>query len=91
MENTKIQEKKKINPKPVKWEIGGTVMDSITLEVVARPDGSDRFAIRNRGNCLNTDGLWEWEPSPSNRDDDFFKRCRFDSFEDAIKIAEKYL
>lgn len=36
------------------------------------------------GCCLNRDGDWEYEPVPSSRDDEFYARCRFPSFEDAV-------
>lgn len=37
--------------------------------------------------CFNTDGEWEYEPMPSNRDDDFIARTRF-TLDEALKIAE---
>jgi len=42
-----------------------------------------KFAVRKGRNCLNKDGLWEYEPMSSRRDDAFYARCRFDSFDDA--------
>jgi len=39
------------------------------------------------GCCLNKSGEWEWEPSPSNREDDFLARCRFATARDAIGAA----
>jgi hypothetical protein len=29
------------------------------------------------------------EPSPSNRDDEFYERCRFDEFEHALAAAQR--
>ncbi len=40
------------------------------------------------GTCYNTYGEWEFEPMPSNRDDDFLKRCRY-TFDEAVEIASK--
>lgn len=40
--------------------------------------GDESWAIKHNGFCLNRDGEWEWEPSPSNRDDAFLLRCRYD-------------
>jgi len=50
----------------------------------------DRFAVR-QGNdfCLNKDGILEWEPRSSERDDEFYERCRFKTFEDAEAALAK--
>jgi hypothetical protein len=45
-----------------------------------------KWAVCLGGNVLNKEGEWEWEPQPSSRDDDFFKRCRFDSAEEAYQF-----
>ena len=62
-----------------------------TIEVASiNSDDSFMFAVRNSaGLTLNKDGEWEYEPSPSNRDDDFLSRCRFNSFNDAANALEK--
>ena len=44
----------------------------------------DKWSVRLRGDCLNKESEWEWEPNPSSRGDDFYERCRFDSLEDAL-------
>lgn len=55
-----------------------------------KPSGWHVFAVRNgAGSCLNKDGEWEYEPMPSNRDEKFIFRCRFDSFSDAAKALGK--
>lgn len=38
------------------------------------------------GAILSKDGEWEYEPQPSSRDDEFYSRCRFDTF-DAARAA----
>jgi hypothetical protein len=44
----------------------------------------ERWAIRdNFGYCFNKNIEWEEEPQPSNRDDDFLVRCRWDALEEA--------
>ena len=52
--------------------------------VESRGDGA--WAVKNGGSVLNVDGVWEWEPSPSNRTDEFIARTRFDR-EDAFRRA----
>lgn len=50
----------------------------------------ERFCVRNGSSlCLNKEGNWEFEPMPSSRDDDFYKRCRFDTWKDAWEAADK--
>lgn len=42
-----------------------------------------------KGNCLNRNLKWEFEPMPSNRTDEWRKRCRF-SLEEAKELVYKY-
>lgn len=49
------------------------------------------WAIKRAGFCLNHEGMWEFEPIPSSRDEDFYKRCRWFSANAAIEFANKWL
>lgn len=62
-------------------------MNGIVAERVAQLDGGYLWAIRkHHGNvCLNNEGEWEFEPSPSGRDEEFLKRCRFETIEDVLE------
>jgi hypothetical protein len=41
------------------------------------------------GNCYNKkDNDWEWEPSPSNREESFLEDCRF-TLKEAFQIVKK--
>jgi len=64
------------------WE--GTI--DVRLERVQQIDGSDLWAIREKGCCLNKQGEWEIEPIPSSRTSAFYKRCRWKSAEAALKF-----
>ena len=66
------------------WE--GTI--DVRLERVQQIDGSDLWAIREKGCCLNKQGEWEIEPIPSSRTSAFYKRCRWKSAEAALKTAQ---
>ena len=46
----------------------------------------EKWAVRRLSDCLGVNG-WEYEPLPSSRDDEFYKRCRFDSLESAVAAA----
>lgn len=67
---------------PVRWSFG-----TYTIRVIIQRDPTVRkYGVYDDiGNVLNHDGGWEWEPQPSSRDEDFLKRCRFDSFEQAVE------
>lgn len=62
----------------------------ITLERASWREFGEKWAIRMLGHCLNKDGKWEYEPMPSSRDDEFFKRCRWGSAEEAIEFWNKH-
>lgn len=51
----------------------------------------EKWSVRNHSLCLNKDSEWEFEPSPSSRDDAFYARCRFDSLAEAIEIYNSSL
>lgn len=60
--------------------------DGATLELLSRRDGTAHWAVRKMCMCLNAAGDWEDEPSPSNRDDAFFARCRWPSPQEAYAV-----
>lgn len=53
--------------------------DDVRIERARQRSGVDLWAVRHGCNVLAKSGDWEWEPSPSSRDDDFMARCRFES------------
>ncbi len=64
-------------------------VDQPTFAVTVNYTGRGLWAIRNLSRCWNGDERdWVWEPSPSNRDDDFFAACRF-TRDDALRIADE--
>ena len=48
--------------------------------------GKDLWAVLHFGYCLGWDGDWDYEPSPSNREDDWLAAHRFDQ-ETALALA----
>lgn len=79
---------------PVKWEHIRDVDNfdlslAVTIEEMQSPFYQGvRYVVRQgEHRCLNVDGKWEYEPSPSNRDDAFYDRCRFRSFQSAVNFA----
>lgn len=51
--------------------------------------GKNRWAVFKLGEVLNADGEWEFEPSPSSRDEEFLERTRFDRETAITKAKEK--
>lgn len=49
----------------------------VRIEEALQREGPPLWAVRRLGNCLNKDGEFEYEPSPSSRDDNFYSRCRW--------------
>lgn len=61
---------------------------TITVEWRGTVDGADRWAVCHFKQCLGVDGEWSWEPSPSNRDDDWKTAHRFD-LDTALRLAKE--
>lgn len=59
----------------------------VYLERRRQRDDTSLFAVTWMGRCLAKDGTWEYEPTPSERDDAFTERCRFTTLEAAEKLA----
>jgi hypothetical protein len=57
------------------------------IKVVYR--GDNLWAVTNSGNCLDVDGEWDYEPSPSSRDDGWLATHRFDE-QTALRLAEEH-
>jgi hypothetical protein len=78
---------------PCKWHLEGVRdrLGEVTIDIVARIDGPDRYAVRRGGSCLSKEGFFEWEMQPSSRTDEFFKRCRYNTFNEAAKVYEDWL
>ncbi len=58
--------------------------DDIHIEACDQRDGSRLWAVRQGGNCLCTDGGWEFECYPSSRDAGWKLEHRFASKEKAL-------
>lgn len=50
--------------------------------------GDDLWAVTSGGYCLGADGDWDYEPSPSSREDDWLATHRFDEAT-ALRLAEE--
>ena len=66
-------------------ESWGEAID-VRLESSKQRDGTDLWAIRERGYCLNKNGEWEYEPLPSSRTKAFIKFCRWESADAALSF-----
>ncbi len=55
----------------------------VHIDRVRKRDGTDWYAIRQGGVCMDTVGDWEFEPLPSNRTEEWLQRFRFPTLADA--------
>ena len=64
--------------------------DAITIRAQRSPFYQGvKFAVRDHSQVLSIDGMWVYEPTPSERDDEFYRRFRFPTFESAVaKLKE---
>lgn len=76
--------------RPSAYNIEGLPSEHSRARLERRDPEKDCWAIIDAGFCLNTDGEWEWEPSPSNRDADFIERTRFPLFVAMKMVEERY-
>lgn len=65
-----------------------TVQDWMMFAITVEETAPDRWAVRRSKRCLNANGEWEWESIPSEREDDFLARCRFD-LDTALGMARR--
>lgn len=63
--------------------------DGVTVERRIQEDGSVLWGVyRSDRCCLTKDGIWEYERLPSNREDDFYTRCRWETLGLALAAAK---
>jgi len=82
---------------PVKYVLKESVdlfkLNKITfseqIHVELRGTAEDSWSVVYRGDVVASDLAAEWEPSPSNRDDEFLKRTRF-KLDGAQELALKF-
>ena len=58
--------------------------------LVIQKRGANQWAITDDCSVLNANGRWEFEPHPSNRDEEFIARTRF-TLDEALEHAEAYI
>lgn len=66
-----------IASKAIKFKLG---------EIYVESRGPNAWVVSNGSSVRNSFGEWEWEPMPSNRDEDFISRTRL-PFRDAWELA----
>lgn len=66
----------------------GTSPDSHVFEITVEYRGRGLWAVVRHGQCLDSNGDWDYEPSPSNREDDWLETHRFD-LDTALELARK--
>lgn len=84
-----------VDIQPVEWIVGDPLDEHLRI---IKCFGSwlpqqPMWKVRegNSSLCLTRGLIWEREPSPTARDDSFYRRCRFETFEQARDAAMKAL
>jgi hypothetical protein len=76
--------------KPISYivcAIPETVQDWDLFAITVERTAPGRWAVRRRHRCLGVDGLWDWEPVPSERELDWLADHRFD-LDTALRLAK---
>ncbi|MFT9821218.1 hypothetical protein, partial [Lysinibacillus sp. NPDC056185] len=61
-------------------------IDSHVFEITVEYRGHGRWAVKRHSQCLGSDGTWEYEMRPSEREDEWLDAHRFD-LDTALKLA----
>lgn len=67
----------------------GAFVDSYIWDIQVAYRGKDRWAVLHAGSALSRAGEWDWEPSPSSRDDEWLDDHRF-AREEALELARAW-
>jgi hypothetical protein len=71
------------------WPEGGETVNTGSFSIMVEFRGHGRWAVLHGGMCLETDGKWDFERSPSNRDDEWLATHRF-TFDEALALAREH-
>ena len=63
-------------------------IDSHVFEITVQYRGDGRWAVLRHGWCLGSNGKWDYEMRPSERDDDWLSWHRFD-LDTALDLAKQ--
>lgn len=66
-------------------KVDGILSEDMLDICLQRTEGVKWAVRRINKECLNKNGEWEVEPLPFERNEEFLKRCRFDTKEEAIE------
>jgi hypothetical protein len=70
------------------WPPGEETVNSSSFTIRVEWRGEGRWAVLGGRYCLGTDGEWDWEAGPSNREDEWLATHRF-TLEAAIALARE--
>lgn len=58
-------------------------------DVTVEYRGKGRWAVKHLSSCYDAEGIPDWEPIPSSREDDWLDRFRFSDVDQALAVARK--
>ena len=65
-------------------------IEDVKISLRSAVDGRRRWAVVIHNSVLAKDGELEYEPLPSSRTEEFIKRTRYDSIQEALAAARKW-
>jgi hypothetical protein len=71
------------------WPPGTECMDSDTWKLTVEYRGRGKWAVMRHRICLGSDGEWDWESIPSEREDEWLATHRFPLAE-ALDLARRH-
>lgn len=76
----------------VRWEADVPTLGAVAIQQYLQRNDSIKYAVEYCGSrVLNKNLEWELQPGPSYRDEKFLDRCRYNSYEEAQDMLDKYL
>ena len=72
-------------PIPCEWWLEEpSVYGEAVIRLCPQISGPHLYKVKKRSWCLSKTGEWDYEPIPSERDDEYLEGHRFATFEDAL-------
>ncbi|MEU5945119.1 hypothetical protein ABZ793_06100 [Micromonospora sp. NPDC047465] len=82
----------KIEPRPTEYTVCALPEDDINAHsyaITVAYRGRGLWAVTRYRRCLGTDGEWDWESIPSEREDEWLATHRF-ALDEALRLAAEH-
>lgn len=81
----------KIYEQPTKYTVSALPEDigEYAWDIQVEYRGRGTWSVSRHNQCLGSNGLWDWEPIPSSRTDEWLAIYRFTDVEEALSLARE--